>query len=275
MTPMRTKLLILTAALMLLCSGSVFAQANYNINIGGLPITSGSAVPGSCPVDGALFFKNVATESWNVCISGTYSALGAGGGGLPAHLTYSDPTLTVSAATFGNGQIALSGNTSGTATFTAPAVAGTATNGVTMSNDLLGPDGALTTPTYSFTTCVSCGMYQSGGTTLNFSGGGTRAAFSGSFFALLSNAVPLQFGASQDVAISRDAAGVLDVGSGASGNTTGRVKASGYMSVGTKFTTNNGCTDGANVVRVQSTTGSLTLAGTGTDVLSYSCSQRQ
>jgi hypothetical protein len=73
------KLLILTAALLLLCSGSVFAQANYNINIGGLPITSGSAVPGSCPVDGALFFKNSATESWNVCISGAYSALGGGG----------------------------------------------------------------------------------------------------------------------------------------------------------------------------------------------------
>lgn len=58
---------------------------------------------------------------------------------LPAHLSYSDPTLTVSAATFGNGRIALSGNTSGTATVTAPAIAGIRTNSIVFSNIVEGP----------------------------------------------------------------------------------------------------------------------------------------
>jgi hypothetical protein len=166
---MRTKLFILTAALLLLCSGSVFAQANYNINIGGLPISSGSAVPGSCPVDGALFFKNVATESWSACIGGTYTAFGTGGG-LPAHLTYADPTLTVSAATFGNGQLALSGNTSGTATITAPAVAGTVTNALAFSNGISLPAGTTAAPSMGFET--GTGFRGNGGGAACFAAGG-------------------------------------------------------------------------------------------------------
>lgn len=48
-------------------------------------------------------------------------------------------------------------------------------------------------------------------------------------------------GTAQDTGISRDAAAVVDIGSGAAGDTTGKVKAAGYMSVGTKFTTDTGC----------------------------------
>lgn len=59
-----------------------------------------------------------------------------GGVGLPAGLTFAVPTFTVSSAGNGNGVLALSGTTSGTATFTAPAVAGTATNPVLVSNSL-------------------------------------------------------------------------------------------------------------------------------------------
>jgi hypothetical protein len=54
----------------------------------------------------------------------------------PTTLNYVAPTLTVSAAGSGNGVLALSGNTSGTATFTGPATAGTATNPVLVSNSL-------------------------------------------------------------------------------------------------------------------------------------------
>jgi hypothetical protein len=97
--------------------------------------------------------------------AGGYSSpqLGGSGGGLPAGLTFVAPTLTVSTAGSGNGTLALSGNTSGTSTFTAPAVAGTVTNPVTMSNILQGPNGANATgPTYGFTNCVTCGMYLNG-----------------------------------------------------------------------------------------------------------------
>jgi hypothetical protein len=48
-----------------------------------------------------------------------------------------------------------------------------------------------------------------------------------------------------DTGISRSGIDIVALGNGASGDTTAKVKASGYMSLGTKFTTNNGCTDSA------------------------------
>jgi hypothetical protein len=72
--------------------------------------------------------------------------------------------FTISVAGSGNGVLALSGNTSGTATFTAPAVAGTSTNGITVSNVLLAPVTPASTPAYSFSGSQSTGMYISSGT---------------------------------------------------------------------------------------------------------------
>lgn len=69
----------------------------------------------------------------------TSSGISCLGGGLPTGLTFSAPTLTVSTAGSGNGVLALSGNTSGTATFTAPAIAGTTTNRVVSSNNFQAP----------------------------------------------------------------------------------------------------------------------------------------
>lgn len=75
-----------------------------------------------------------------------------GGVGLPAGLLFSAPTFTISGVGSGNGVLALAGNTSGTATFTAPAVAGTVTNPVLSSNTFrvasgtqleIGPDTGL------------------------------------------------------------------------------------------------------------------------------------
>lgn len=54
-------------------------------------------------------------------------------------------------------------------------------------------------------------------------------------------------GTAADTATSRDAAGVTDFGNGIFQNTTGRVKAAAYMSVGTTFTSNAGCTEGTLV----------------------------
>ena len=48
-----------------------------------------------------------------------------------------------------------------------------------------------------------------------------------------------------DTGDSRLAADVEGVGNGTPGDTSGKLKAAGYMSIGTTFTTNNGCTDAA------------------------------
>jgi hypothetical protein len=65
------------------------------------------------------------------------------GGGLPNGLVYSAPTFTVSSAGNGNGTIALSGNTSGTSSCAASAVAGTLTNPIVCTNSWQLPSGAV------------------------------------------------------------------------------------------------------------------------------------
>jgi hypothetical protein len=64
-------------------------------------------------------------------------------GGLPSGIAFSSPTLTISSAGNGNGAIALSGTTSGIASWTAPAVAGTLTNPMVSTNSLQIPTGAV------------------------------------------------------------------------------------------------------------------------------------
>jgi len=62
-----------------------------------------------------------------------------------------------------SGVIGLNGTTSGKATLTAPAVAGTVTNGVATSNAILGPDGTAALPTWGFSSTRNCGMALIGG----------------------------------------------------------------------------------------------------------------
>jgi hypothetical protein len=51
-----------------------------------------------------------------------------------------------------------------------------------------------------------------------------------------------------DTGITRSASGIAAVGSGgAAGDTTGKLKAAGYISAGTKFSSNSGCTEGTLV----------------------------
>lgn len=104
--------------------------------------------------------------------------LGAGGNDektTPNFVTDGVAVLTVGVAGGGNGVLALSGNTSGTATLTAPAIAGTTTNPVTMSNVLLGPNGAVATPTFAVR-AANNGMWSSAVGTVDFSAGGINIA---------------------------------------------------------------------------------------------------
>lgn len=57
----------------------VLAQG-WNVNVGGLPFRSGASVPGTCSVNGALFFKTTATRNWYYCSGGTFIAFGTGTG---------------------------------------------------------------------------------------------------------------------------------------------------------------------------------------------------
>lgn len=240
------------------------------------------------PLLGVLFVTLLVTAQINN---------GGSGGGLPAGLTFGVPTLTVSTAGSGNGAVALSGTTSGTATFTAPAVAGTRTNGVTMTNGILGPDGAAATPTYGFTNSAN-GMWQSGGAliftqpssnTMFFQVNGTTTThvltatsfdMGSTSIARFANAAGPQ-GATFDVGTSRSAAGVLAVGNATAGDTTGKMKAAGYLSGGTAFATNAGCgeaapSDGATAGRIvtagsTSCTTIVTMGNSATAPHGWSC----
>lgn len=144
------------------------------------------------------------------------------------------------------------GSTSGTATFTWPAVAGTRTNNVVSSNGLQVPVGATSTPSLAIGTTAN-GFFENTNAVYGTSNAATGMVFTSTTFNIppasaytFASAADLTANG-PDTGMSRSAADVTAFGNGTPGNTTGKLKASGYISVGTKFTTNNGCTDGANV----------------------------
>jgi hypothetical protein len=137
-------------------------------------------------------FSGGASPTLTCQISVTSTA--GGGGGLPAGLTFAAPTLTVSTAGSGNGALALSGNTSGTATLTAPAVAGTLTNPITISNNITVGNGAAATPGVAFTGSVGTGIWwDNANSTLAFSQGATEKMALFSSLLALSGNVGLQW----------------------------------------------------------------------------------
>jgi hypothetical protein len=74
--------------------------------------------------------------------------------------------------------------------------------------------------------------------------------------------------AQYDTGVSRSAAGVVAIGAtAAAGNTTGRVKAAGYMSVGTTFTSNGGCGDTTLVSRATAGECTTVKAGSCTKII--------
>lgn len=194
--------------------------------------------------------------------------LGAGGSDTKvstAFTTDGASIMSIGVAGGGNGSVQLSGNTSGHADFTAPAVAGTRTNPVTMTNVLLGPNGSASSATYGFGTGTN-GLYSavgvgpvmtvSGSDSLGFATNEVRLLSTGR----VSFCPSTTMNCTIDTGISRDAIGVVDVGNGVAGNTTGKIKASAHIVAGTKFTTNNGCTDSATAGGA--TAGTFTVGST-------------
>ena len=144
-----------------------------NISIGGITI---SGIQGT---DTALLSAGtVSGTGASLCTdsNGGATTTGCTSGGLPTGLTFVSPTFTISSATNGNGVLALSGNTSGAASFTAPAVAGTATNAVVSSNGLNLPNGTAAAPTLTFAHSLTNGLYSNAATFLCWATGGTNQA---------------------------------------------------------------------------------------------------
>lgn len=161
------------------------------------------------------------------------------------------PTLTVSTAGSGNGCVALSGNTSGTSTVCASAVAGTVTNPIVLSNALQVFTSGTVTPFLFFTGDAGSGLGHPANGNFSMFGNTIETARVGAFGSVqsinLGNASVLGGStgpsAVPDVGLSRSAAAVWAMGNGTGGDTTGKLKAAGYMSVGTTFTSNAGCGD--------------------------------
>ena len=188
------------------------------------------------------------------------AAPGPIGGTTPSTGAFTTLTATGEIDSGANGGAAgvygLFGSTSGKATFTAPAVAGTATNPITITNVLATSEGSNANPSYG-SSLANRGLYftsTDSGKALIEIGTTDIMAFSAGNGPTLRSDFGLGWGSTTningattwDTAISRSAAGVLAVGtSNVAGNTTGKLKASAYMSAGTTFTSNAGCTESA------------------------------
>ena len=86
---------------------------------------------------GVPYFSSGTVLSSSGQLASTGVVLGGGAGTTPStstQLTFVPPTLTIGLAGTSSGILALTGSTSGTATLTSPAIAGTTTNPVVSSN---------------------------------------------------------------------------------------------------------------------------------------------
>lgn len=192
-------------------------QSNYPIS---QQATSG-APSGNCPGVN-VYYLNTSTGALSTCPTPGSSWV-TPSGSLPTGLSFSAPTLTVSTSGSGNGQIALSGNTSGTSTITAPATAGTATNAVAISNVITVPNGTVSAPSYQYT-AGAFGSYwdaanlgigfvvNAGAEVMELSGtGGFNSLYVGSATSIGIGSSTSSAAAGPDTKLGRTAAGVWSV----------------------------------------------------------------
>lgn len=210
--------------------------------------------PGSvCTGTTCTFGAGSGTVSANNTAAGAVANYAAAGGSTTVQATtlnYTAPILTVGNGTIGNGELALSGTTSGVATFIAPSVAGTSTNGVTMSNVLLAPNGSATNAAYGFTADPVRGLSLSTfNTETLYFGNGTGTSISLANGLTLSNNYNLNWAtasvdqgqaATIDTALNRVGAGIVGVGTTNGASTAGSIAAASFQSRGTTFTA-SGC----------------------------------
>jgi hypothetical protein len=233
---------------------TITAPANAATPTLTLPTGTGTfAVTASAPIvlnatTGALTAPTAVTSAASL----TSNAVVLGGGGQATSTqtfltTDGAAILTIGVIGGGNGVLALAGNTSGTATFTAPAVAGTRTNGVTASNVLLGPDGAVGSPTWAFSSETNTGIYKNAAGSMGFTasgllqmrlGGGAITGDALTNIDLLGGGgAGLKFGPGRDAGITRMAVATVGISNGTLGNASGLIRSGMSVFVTSNFTT--------------------------------------
>lgn len=259
---------------------------------GGQPQIGSGAPSGTCPANG--LYVDTASGDFYDCLAGTWTKVGSAGGagantalsnlaavainaallpGTTNSIALGDAThrwtnlftTTFNCGIAGTTGCVLTGNgaTSGAGTITFPPVGGTSTSPFSFSNVLTSPNGTATAVAYGFNGNQGLGLF-SDGTRFGLSNFATWIFGSASSGMVAANNQSIGFpsanalGNNADTAISRSAANVLAVGNGTAGDTTGKVKSSGYMSVGTKFTA-SGC---SNTTTVGGATGGHFTSGT-------------
>lgn len=275
------------------CDAGVFAKVGgsggtVTAVTGTAPIVSsgGTAPAISCPT----------CNTSAAAITNNVLAKGSGGAqGLQNSLATDDGTTFTYAGTGGvssapsgvNGKLTLGGSSSGTATITAPAVAGTATNPVVSSNAMLFPGGSAANPAVAITgsgSTTNYGFYNAG-TAVDVTLAGVLAGFwsTGAINEILLCNSSSSFGTNGDTCLSRDAtrgSGYFDLGTGATSNTSGFLQSAGVIARGTTFTA-SGCGNttlvgGATTGKYTSVTAgsctiTITMGNTGTAPTGWVC----
>jgi hypothetical protein len=208
-----------------------------------LTSTSGLALPatvsGTVNSGGIPYFNSTTQMSSSAALGSTQVVLGGGAGTAPnssAGFTYSAGNIGCGIAGTNSCVHTGSGSTSGTATITWPAVAGTSTNQIAFSNVIGTANGQAANPSYSFTGSTNYGLYLksscvvqaiAGTNTFETCAATTQTNSAGTFgFSSASDAT-----SAADTAISRIGANLLGVGTGAQGNSSGFVKSAQSLAV--------------------------------------------
>lgn len=224
-------------SILLLVFFGCIAYAQNTPTVGVLP-DNGPSLPATCVI-GQIYFRTSVTPGLNQCNpANTWTALatGAGSGTVSANNGVTNAIATYAAAG-GSTTVApaantacIPGATSGSVCITAPAIAGTTTNGMTFTNVLVGP--IQTGPTYS----VSGQTAQGFGDDATIWGPGAPTVWLGAnlrgavFFNGITIPTISSFGwsssninsnASIDTKLSRSAAGVVSFDSTSQGNGLG------------------------------------------------------
>ncbi len=231
-------------------TATITAQATAGTPTITLPNASGTvAVSASSPLvlsatTGALTAPTAVTSAASL----TNNAVVLGGGGQATSTqtfltTDGAAKLTVGVAGGGNGAVALAGNTSGTATITAPAVAGTTTNPIVSSNTIQVPNGTATNPSINAAVGANYGWGVTGGGINFFARNGTNIfaadnstarVGSGQGFAWTANSDSTS---AADTAFIRQGVAVVTVTNSGFGNRSGLITAGNSVLVTSNFTT--------------------------------------
>lgn len=217
------------------------------ISVGTPTTTPALTVAGT---SGGVPYFDTAT-SWNTSalLTANSPILGGGAGTAPKTATFlttnGTSELDIGVIGGGNGALGLKGNTSGIVTFTAPAVAGTSTNPIIISNAIESIAGSATNPAYVFSSNTGSGMWQdpsggyvgisqNGSVQFAVDGVGVRWQDSGQLRWCSTFATTCG-----DTVLSRASNGVVRVGAGTNDN-SGSFSASGYIAGGISGVSSSG-----------------------------------